>query len=188
MKQSELIKQMTDKDLKKSLVFSQALFVLISGILSIILFENMSVWLTLFDLDIYAIVYYGVIPGLVIVLVDLILMYVLPKHHFDDGGINEKLFRSRSIGDIFMIALIVAISEELLFRGVIQTVFGFLIASIVFTLVHIRYLKKPVLLISVLCISFYIGYLFELTGNLYVTITVHFIVDFLLGLVIRFQK
>ncbi|WP_404453206.1 type II CAAX prenyl endopeptidase Rce1 family protein [Oceanobacillus kapialis] len=49
-------------------------------------------------------------------------------------------------------------------------------------------MKKPVLFISVLLVSFYIGYLFEQTGNLIVTITAHFIVDFLLGLTIRFYK
>src|SRR5699024_11474282 len=59
---------------------------------------------------------------------------------------------------------------ELLFRGVLQTTFGYIPASVIFALVHVRYLSKPVLLISVLLISFFIGYLFEVTGNLYVTI------------------
>lgn len=84
--------------------------------------------------------------------------------------------------------MLVAIAEELLFRGVIQTTFGYLISSTLFALIHFRYLKKPVLLISVLFVSFYIGYIFILTENLLVTITAHFVVDFTLGLVIRFQK
>ena len=170
--------------IKKYLYFN----LILSFILSLILFENIFEWQHYFNVNIREIFLYGLIPGLIIVMIDLILMYSLPARYFDDGGINEKVFQNRSIGDIFMIALIVAVSEELLFRGVIQTTFGYIIASIIFSLVHFRYLKKPALLISVLFISFYIGYLFELTGNLFVTITTHFIVDFLLGLIIRFKK
>src|SRR5699024_10988980 len=85
-----------------------------------------------------------------------------------------------------MIALIVSISEELLFRGVIRTVFGYVFASSVFALIHIRYLRQPVLLISIIFVSFYIGYLFEIIGNLLVTMTTHFIVDFLLGVIIGY--
>lgn len=131
---------------------------------------------------------YGAVPALVIVVIDIILIWTVPRKYLDDGGINERIFQKQSISFIFIVALTVAISEELLFRGVIQTVFGYFVASTIFALVHLRYLKKPVLFISVVGISFLMGYLFEITGNLLVTITTHFIVDFLLGLVIRFIK
>src|SRR5690625_262268 len=88
----------------------------------------------------------------------------------------------------FFISLFVAVFELILFRFVLQTVFGYFIASTIFVLVHVRYLKKPVLFVSVLLLSFYIGYLFEVTGNLFVTMIAHFTIDFLLGLIIRFQK
>lgn len=188
MKQSELIQKISDEDLKKSLILSQLLFLMLSLILSLFLFENIFDWFDYFHLHPREIIYYGVIPGVFIVTIDIILIKYLPQRYYDDGGMNQKLFQNRSIGDIFQLTLLIAISEELLFRGVLQTTFGYVIASIVFALVHFRYLKKPVLLISVLLISFYIGYLFEITGNLFVTITAHFIVDFLLGLMIRFRK
>lgn len=188
MNRNELIQQLSSEDLKKSLIFSQLVLLIISIILSFFLFEYMSDWLALFEWNIQDIVYYGVIPGIIIVTIDIILMKSLPKRYYDDGGINEKVFKDQTIGSIFIIAMIVAVSEELLFRGVIQTTFGYVIASTIFALVHIRYLKKPVLLTSVLFVSFYIGYMFEITENLFVTITAHFIVDFLLGLIIRFQK
>lgn len=188
MKQNELIKQMTDKELKKQVILSQLIFITIGIILSIFLFEEMSDWLLYFNWNPKEVFYYGVISGLIIVSIDLIIMYIFPESYYDDGGINEKLFKNLSISDIFCVTLIIAVSEEILFRGVVQTTFGYVFASVLFALMHIRYLKKPVLLISVLLISFYIGYLFELTENLYVTITSHFTVDFLLGLFIRFQK
>lgn len=188
MKQSELIHKMSDQDLKKSLILSQSLLFLLSMISSLFLFENVSNWFDYFNVNFQEIIYYGVIPGLIIVIIDIILIRFVPYRFFDDGGINQKMFQNRSISDIFILTLMIAVSEELLFRGVIQTTFGYLIASVIFALVHFRYLTKPILLLSVLLISFYIGYLFEITGNLLVVITAHFIVDFLLALIIRFRK
>lgn len=188
MQQNELLQNISDQDLKKSLLLSQGFFLFISLLLSLFIFDHFFDWFQYFTFNVEEIFYYGLIPGLIVVAIDVILMSILPKRYFDDGGINERIFRNRSIPDIFFLALIIAISEELLFRGVIQTTFGYFIASIIFAIVHFRYLKKPVLFASVLLLSFYIGYLFEITGNLIVTITMHFIIDFLLGLIIRFQK
>lgn len=188
MKQSELIKQLSDEELKKQVILSQLFFFIAGIILSMLLFDKVSDRLSYFNWNLKEIYYYGVIPGLIIVGIDHLIMYIFPRKYYDDGGVNEKLFRNRTTVDILYITLIIAVSEEILFRGLVQTTFGYIFASVLFALMHIRYLTKPVLFISVLLISFYIGYLFELTGNLYVTITAHFIVDFLLGLLIRFQK
>ncbi|WP_163969883.1 CPBP family intramembrane glutamic endopeptidase [Oceanobacillus halotolerans] len=187
-KQSEIIKQLTDQELKIQVLLTQFFLLLLSIVLSFLLFENVTDWFLYFDWDLHTIFYYGVLPGLLIVLIDLILMGVFPKRYYDDGGINERVFKNRSFVEIFYITLFVAISEELLFRGVIQTTVGYFVASTIFALIHFRYLKKIVLLISVLLVSFYIGYLFELTESLTVTITAHFIIDFLLAMVIRLKK
>lgn len=187
MSQKHIIDQMSDDELYQSLIFSQFILFSLAITLSIFLFEQMSHWLELFIFDFEQIFYYGCLAGLLIVFIDLLLMSILPKKYFDDGGINERIFKNRSILQIFIIAFIVAVSEELLFRGIIQTVFGYFIASTLFALVHIRYLRKPVLLVSVFLISFYLGYLYKITGNLFVTIVAHFLVDFLLGLMIRYN-
>ncbi len=187
MKQSEIIKQLTDEELRKSVIYTQVLFLLISFIVSLLLFDSLMKWTNLFQFDIKEIVYLGILPGIVIVALDLIMISLLPKKYYDDGGINQRIFSNISLPKIFALTLLIAFSEELLFRGIIQTTFGYVTASLIFALFHIRYLKKPVLLISVLFISFLIGYIYEFTGNLLVSITAHFIVDFLLGLVIRFK-
>ncbi|MFB4166353.1 lysostaphin resistance A-like protein [Virgibacillus sp. JSM 102003] len=187
-RQSEIIKSLTDQELRKQLFFSQLLLLGVSFLLSLLLFDNMTDWFDLIQFNLYEVAYYGVLPGLIIVVIDIILIYLFPKKYYDDGGINDRIFKNRSIIEIFAIALMVAVSEELLFRGVVQTTFGYIIASTFFALVHIRYLRKPVLLLSVLIVSFYIGYIFVLTENLFVTITAHFFVDFLLGVVIRFKS
>jgi len=185
MKQAELIQSMSAKEIRKALYMSQLLFFIVSIILSYFLFNHISDWTTFFKLDIQQIVYFGIIPAVIIVLFEIILYKFVPKQHFDDGGINKKVFKNQTIPHIFLIAFIVAISEELLFRGVIQTTFGYVFASSLFAVIHYRYLRKPLLFILIVLISFLIGYLFEKTGNLFVTIVFHFIVDFLLGIYIR---
>src|SRR5690625_1694165 len=124
MNQSEQIKKMSDKELTKSIIYSQILFIVISIFLSLLLFNQLKDWLNYFHWNGLEIFYYGIIPGFLIVLVDLILMYIFPKKYFDDGEINERIFKNRSVGSIFILAILIAISEELLFRGVIQTTFG----------------------------------------------------------------
>ncbi|WP_164219005.1 type II CAAX endopeptidase family protein [Virgibacillus sp. YIM 98842] len=188
MKQSEIIEQLSDEELKQQLFISQGLFIVLAFVLSFIFFDDLREWLQYFSWEPEQIFLYGVIPGLIIVLIDIMLVWTLPKRYYDDGGINERVFKGQQVSYVFILSLTVAFAEEILFRGVLQTTFGYIIASAIFALVHFRYLNKPVLFISILFVSFYIGYLFEVTGNLAVTITAHFIVDFLLGLFIRLQR
>jgi|SRR5699024_7065478 len=188
MSQRKLIDQLTPKELTKSVYLSQLLFFFISIILGFILIKDLEIIKGLFQFDGEQIFYYGVLFALALVIIEIILYNIIPKKHFDDGGINEKLFRNQSIVSIFFIALTVAIAEEFLFRGVIQTAFGYLFASSLFVIVHTRYLKKPILLLLLIGTSFLIGFLFELTNNILVTIVFHFVVDFTLGLYIKFNK
>lgn len=188
MKQEDLIKQMSDYELRQQLLLSQSIFFLLSIFLSFFFFDHIFDWFNYLYVDVKTILYYGLVPGLIIVISNLLLYKFLPKHLFDDGGINEKIFKNQSVLSIFIIALVVSISEEFLFRGLIQTTFGYVFASIIFIVVHFRYLRKPFLLVSIIFVSFYIGYLFEITNSLLVTITTHFVVDLLLGLAIKFEK
>ena len=187
IKQADIIRQISSEDLKKSVFYTQFILLSISIVSSFILFDNFTDWFVLFKLNPKDIFYYGIIPAIIVIALNIILSRYVPNRYLDDGGINEKLFKSQSVFSIIIIALTIAIAEELLFRGVIQTVFGYIFASSLFAIIHIRYLKKPVLLISIIIVSFYIGYLFEVTQNLLVTITAHFIIDFILGLLIKYK-
>jgi membrane protease YdiL (CAAX protease family) len=127
----------------------------------------------------------GGVAGIAVVLLDIILMRILPASYYDDGGLNERIFRNRNIVHIAFIAAVVAFCEEVLFRGIIQTHVGLVFSSIIFAIVHYRYLFNWFLFLNIIVLSFFIGYLFLLTGNLWVTIFMHFIIDFLLGILIR---
>ncbi|WP_080874344.1 CPBP family intramembrane glutamic endopeptidase [Oceanobacillus timonensis] len=188
MKQSELIKQLSNKELRIQLFFSQGLLLLAAFVLSFFLFDSFFDWFHLFRWDIQDMMTFGLLSAILVVLIELAAMYILPEEWQDDGGINELIFQHQPISFIFIFTLTVAICEEFLFRGVIQTTFGYVFASILFAVVHIRYLKKPLLFIAVLLLSFYIGWVYEHTANLIVPIIMHFFIDFLLGLVIRLKK
>ena len=188
MTQADIIKQLSVIELKYQLLLSQSIFFLISIILSFIFFEQIFDWFTLFSWNIKDILWYGIIFAIILIAIEIVLDKVVPNDWIDDGGINEKVFKNQSVLNIFIIALVVAISEEFLFRGVIQVTFGYIFASSLFVVVHIRYLKKPFLLLFIIITSFLIGYIFEVTYNLIVPIVFHFLVDFLLGIYIKIKK
>ncbi|MGP4070283.1 lysostaphin resistance A-like protein [Halobacillus sp. B29] len=185
-KQAEVIKMMTDQEVTLQLILTQLLLLILSILGSFFLFDSFwSEWKSIFEVTFNDWIWFGVLPGLIVLMIDFILMNRLPKQYYDDGGINNKVFKNRSIPGIIGVTLLVAISEEMLFRGVLHTEYGYWVASLLFALLHFRYLSKIVLLISVLFVSFFIGYMFELTGSLTVTITAHFIIDVVLAMWIR---
>ncbi|KMJ59788.1 CAAX protease [Bacillus sp. LL01] len=184
-KQAEIIKHMSPKELVYHLYLSQLAFFIIGLVLAFILFENFASFLKILEWNLIDFFVIGTLVGIAVVGMDLLLMKRIPKELFDDGGINEKMFQTRSVPHIFFLAFIISAAEEFLFRGVIQTHFGIWVASILFALLHIRYLHKWFLFLSVVLLSFLMGYLFEITGSLYVTIWTHFLIDVLLALKIR---
>ncbi|SFL84432.1 hypothetical protein SAMN04487943_104271 [Gracilibacillus orientalis] len=183
--QAELIKLLSSKQLKKQVWISQTILGLIAVILAYFLLDDLQIISSFFFWDFYDWAVFGVFSAFVIVLLDVILMKVFPKKWWDDGGINQKIFQEGSYTEIILLCFAIASVEELLFRGVIQSNFGILIASILFAVIHIRYLSKMVLFIAITGLSFWIGFVFHWTSNLFVVITLHFLVDVILALLIR---
>ncbi|WP_332327105.1 CPBP family intramembrane glutamic endopeptidase [Metabacillus litoralis] len=118
---------------------------------------------------------------------DFSIFKLAPQDLVDDGGINEKIFEKRSIPHIFFLTAVIAVSEEILFRGVIQTHFGLWMASIIFAILHFRYLSKWLLFLMVISISILLGYVYELTANLFTTILAHYLIDLVFAIQIRWQ-
>lgn len=185
--QSELINQMGDKEVLFHLYLTQLMIIILTGIIGFFLFEDLESFFDLWEWNTKEILLFGGGSAIIVISIDSILMKVLPKHLYDDGGINEKVFQNRPVWHAFIICLLVALSEELFFRGVLQTNFGYFIASIVFAILHFRYLFKWALLLVVISLSFYIGWIYIITENLLVTIFMHFLIDFVFALIIRIK-
>ncbi|HZH61550.1 MAG TPA: CPBP family intramembrane glutamic endopeptidase [Metabacillus sp.] len=186
-KQNELIKQLTDKQIVQNLYFTQFLLIVISFIIGIFLFRDVRDFLHLFHIRDLRFIYFGTGTALLVIIVDFFIFKLAPKDLVDDGGINEKLFEKRSIPHIIFLTALIAVSEEILFRGVIQSHFGIWIASLIFAVLHFRYLSRWLLFFMVISISFLLGVVYEMTENLYSTILAHFLIDLVFAIQIRVQ-
>lgn len=184
---TELIKDLSDKELLFHLYLTQLILLAISFVLGIILFDHRSTFFSLFNWKDDNILFIGGGVALIVVVIDTLLTKVLPERFYFDGGLNERIFQRRNVFHIAFIAGLVAFSEEILFRGVIQTHVGLIFSSVLFAVIHYRYLFNWFLFINIILLSFLIGYVYEITDNLAVTIFMHFLIDFLLGLIIRLK-
>lgn len=185
-RQAELVKQMSHRDLILNVYATQVIILTVAFLLSFIFWGSPFYWIGTFSWSSHAVLT-GLIFAMAVVAIEIILDLLLPKKWMDDGGINEKLFKNLNPFHILLLTAMIGISEELLFRAVLQTQFGLVMASLLFILVHLRYLSKPVLLMFMTALSFSLGLLFLWTGNLLTVITAHFFIDFLLGLYIRYK-
>ncbi|MBU8907202.1 CPBP family intramembrane glutamic endopeptidase [Desertibacillus haloalkaliphilus] len=187
-KQENLINQLSDREILLNLYVTQIIMLLLAFLFGLFLFDDWSSFIALFTWDLKQILLIGGGVAMVVVLVEIVLAKVLPDHWLDDGGINERVFAKRGMFHIAIIAAVVAVAEEILFRGVLQTHIGWIPASLLFAFIHFRYLSKVVLFTVVVVVSLLLGWIFLLTGNLLVTIMAHFLIDFILGLNIALQS
>lgn len=132
--------------------------------------------------------YYGLGLALAMFAIDLVISRLISEDSMDDGGINVLLFRGRPVWHIALISAVVAICEELLFRGAIQHGIGPYWTSILFALIHIRYLKHWIPTGWVFLSSYGLGYIYIATGTIWAPIVCHFLIDFVSGLVIKFRR
>ncbi len=120
--------------------------------------------------------------------VDYMISRWVPEEAADDGGVNERIFRARPVWHIAVICIVVSFCEELLFRGAIQHAIGPYWTSIVFAAIHVRYLRHWIPTGLVFSISYGLGWIGLHTGTLWAPIVAHFLIDFMMGLIIRFRR
>ncbi|WP_318243515.1 CPBP family intramembrane glutamic endopeptidase [Fictibacillus norfolkensis] len=174
------IDQITPRELLLNVYFSQSLFMIAA--LGLAFFFNVSFPWVLHDLDLSINEWLlAISTGLFLPFLSIQLKKRLPEESLDDGGINEKIFGSLSYIHIFFLTGIIAFAEEWLFRGVLQSLLGLFLTSIIFAVLHVRYIKKPVLFSIVCGLSFWLGMIYEMTDNIWVPFLAHFLIDFISG-------
>ncbi|MFD2371805.1 CPBP family intramembrane glutamic endopeptidase [Brevibacillus sp. GCM10020057] len=125
--------------------------------------------------------------ALLIVAASIAMDRWLPSNWQDDGQVNEMVFGQMSPIMTLLVCIAVGVGEEWLFRGVIQPFVGNVWTSVIFSLVHFRYLKKPLLFLSVMGTSLLLGLLFQRTGTLWPSIAAHIIIDLLLAYYLQYS-
>ncbi|MFC4302748.1 CPBP family intramembrane glutamic endopeptidase [Cohnella boryungensis] len=180
------VDELNDKMLLANLYLTQAL-TLIIGIVWVLLQRRNP--LNFFAVpSTYDFVLWGAGLALLVLLFDLGISRFVPEEATDDGGVNERLFRMRPVWHIAVISLVVAICEEILFRGAIQFAIGPYWTSILFAAIHVRYLRHWIPTGMVFAISYGLGFIMDYTGTLLAPIVAHFLVDFIMGCIIRFRR
>jgi membrane protease YdiL (CAAX protease family) len=178
--------QLTDKLLLINLYITQGLTLFI-GLIWILLQKRNPFHILNFPENIHF-VYWGLGLAAIMLVVDFLLTHIVPEDSMDDGGINELLFGNRPLWHIIVIAAIVAVCEELLFRGAIQHSLGPYWTSILFAVIHVRYLRHWIPTGWVFLSSYGLGYIYIHSGSLWAPILCHFIIDVFSGMVIRYRR
>ncbi len=144
-------------------------------------------WGQYFTYDLHALLI-GLAAGVGMFLFHLVLMF--------PGGEKNPLYRwiyrpfARALlkplkllglEDIFLIACISGVGEEVFFRGFLQWQFGIVPASIIFGLIHIWGKKALPYALYAIAMGFYLGGIYIYTGNIWTPILAH-LINNLLGL------
>ncbi|RJX38407.1 CPBP family intramembrane metalloprotease [Paenibacillus pinisoli] len=180
------IDEIDDRMLLINLYATQA-FTLIIGIIWI-LFQRQNLLQVLAIPKQWEFLAWGAGLAAAVIAVDLLISRWVPDEATDDGGVNDRIFRSRPVWHIALISFVVAVCEELLFRGAIQHAIGPYWTSIVFAAIHVRYLRHWIPTGLVFSISYGLGWIYIQSGTLWAPIVAHFVIDFIMGLIIRFRR
>ncbi|RKP57088.1 CPBP family intramembrane metalloprotease [Cohnella endophytica] len=180
------VDELNDKMLLVNLYITQALSLIIGIVWLIFQGRNpISLLKVPTDADF---IWWGGGLALLVLIFDLVISRFVPEEASDDGGVNERLFKLRPVWHIAAISLIVAICEEILFRGAIQYSIGPYWTSIVFAAIHVRYLRHWIPTGLVFSISYGLGVVMTHTGTIWTPIAAHFLVDLVMGCIIRFRR
>jgi membrane protease YdiL (CAAX protease family) len=177
---SNPLQEMDVRTLRINLYVTQAIVFALAAAGSLFL-HGWSGTLRLFSPPGWREILYATIASFAIVISNILMERFLPKRLQDDGEINRRIFLGLSFLPTLMLCAAVGVSEEWLFRGVIQSYLGNFGTSLLFTLIHFRYLRKPLLVLSVFATSFVLGGLFEGSHRLFAPILAHTMIDFLLA-------
>jgi membrane protease YdiL (CAAX protease family) len=134
------------------------------------------------------IVIWGSLFAIAVLLIDIWISKRVPYEVTDDGGVNELLFKKRPFWHIVVLSFVVAFCEEWLFRGAIQAAWGPYWTSILFAAIHIRYLQHWLMTGLVFSISYGLGWIYMQTGTLWTPIVAHFLIDLIMGCIIRYRR
>lgn len=182
------LNRMSNREIYVNLLLTQTLLLFIGIILYTLFLRKQFSLVRIFQFDQLGTAFIsGFVFALLVLTVDVVLMRLLPPDTFDDGGVNERVFRDTGIWQVALIAFCVAFVEEWLFRAVLQNILGWYWASLLFVLVHVRYLHKWMYVLLIILVSSGFGLLYLWTGSFWSVFFAHFMIDFCMGMMIHYR-
>lgn len=182
------INKIDDKILLLNLYITQGLLLLI-GLLIIWLQSDQSIFhLLRIPQEILPPFIWGSGLTIFVIMLNTIANKVIPEELMNDGGINERIVTKRPLWHLIVMFLVVAFCEELLFRGAVQHIIGNYWTSLLFATVHLRYLRHWFMTALVFGTSYALGWVYEQTGSLWTAIIAHFLIDLIMGCIIKYRN
>ncbi|NLD45971.1 MAG: CPBP family intramembrane metalloprotease [Clostridiaceae bacterium] len=121
------------------------------------------------------------------VCVFLILLKIKSPEYFYDEAV-DLLITTLSPFQLIITFILGGVAEELIFRGIIQLWFGLIPSSVLFTLIHVRYLKKPYMALETLCLGLILGTLYILTKSIWICTVAHILMNMTTAWIIKSKK
>lgn len=109
-----------------------------------------------------------------------------PEYFYDEAV--DYLMKNLSMPQLVGVFLLGGLSEELIFRGVIQLWVGLIPSSIIFVLIHFRYLKKPWMALETLALSLILGSLYIITESIWICSIAHALINLTTAWIIKSGK
>lgn len=177
--------QLTDKLLLINLYITQGLTLFI-GLIWILLQKRNPIHILNFP-DSVHFVYWGLGLAVIMLAVDFLLTHIVPEDSMDDGGSTSYCSANGRCGILWLFQRWLR-CEELLFRGAIQHSLGPYWTSILFAVIHVRYLRHWIPTGWVFLSSYGLGLIYIHSGSLWAPILCHFLIDLFSGMVIRYRR
>jgi len=130
---------------------------------------------------------FGALSGVLLSIVGLVMTKVESFKAFNQlvYEIMGPLFAHSKIIDIALIAAASGFCEEVFYRGVLQTEFGIIIASLIFGLCHFAGMQFYLYVIWAALAGYLFGLLFEISHSLWLPITAHAFSNFVSIIILR---
>jgi len=174
----------SDKVVVVNLYITQSLLLFIG--MTILLFQSQNLLDMLKVADSRLFVWSLLFSGIA-VLANLAFTPFVPKQLQEADAMNILLAKRVPLWHLMIICLVVGFVEELLFRGVIQYAIGIYWTSIVFTIIHVHYLRHWILTGMVFLLSYSLGWLYDHTGSLMVSVVAHALYDLIMLCIVRYD-
>ncbi|NLL51134.1 MAG: CPBP family intramembrane metalloprotease [Peptococcaceae bacterium] len=121
---------------------------------------------------------------LLLLFLQLLFYKYVPRHELAEE-LNRMLMEKFSLSELCFIFFTGALIEEFLFRFLLQSLLGITLTSLIFALIHVRYISKKYMLLEVFLLSVILGIIFEATSMFYVPVVCHFVLNILTALLIK---
>lgn len=134
--------------------------------------------------DIRTVLIYSFGGSTLLIIIQLLFIKLVSMERLHEE-INILIFEKLTYIELLFVFLLGAAIEEFLFRLVIQQQIGIILTSIIFVVVHVRYLKKVFVIIEVFLLSFILGYIFIRTGIIWPSVVSHFTVNYVMAVMAK---